>query len=194
MTKLFARIPKDRIAVLIGPNGSCREHIEKKLSVNLEINSETGDVEISLSDGVSDPSVFFAARDIVLAIGRGFSPSRAFRLLEDEETAFEIIDLREVFGKSNSNIRRVNGRIIGRDGKTRRLIEETSEASVSVYGHTVAIIGNPEQLEIARQAINLLIKGSPHSTVYKYLEKQRREMKKKKLTLWEDSSLSVREK
>jgi len=186
--ELFARIPKDRIGALIGPNGSVKENIEKKLSVDLTIDSESGDVTISMKD-VTDPSLLFKAKDAVMAIGRGFSPERAFRLVEDEDTVLIVIDLREIFGKSESDITRIKGRIIGKEGKTRKIIEEMTEAYICVHGHTVAVIGGPEQSETAREAITLLIKGSQHVTVYRYLQGKRHDLKKKKLELWEGSQL-----
>lgn len=188
MPELFARIPKDRIGALIGPNGSVKENIEKKLSVDLTIDSESGDVTISMKD-VTDPSLLFKAKDAVMAIGRGFSPERAFRLVEDEDTVLIVTDLREIFGKSESDITRIKGRIIGKEGKTRKIIEEMTEAYICVHGHTVAVIGGPEQSETAREAINLLIKGSQHVTVYRYLQGKRHDLKKKKLELWEGSQL-----
>jgi len=181
----FVKIPKERIGVLIGPKGSVKETIEKRLKVKLDVDSRTGDVEIILDEKADDPSLIFRAKEVVLAIGRGFSPENAFRLLEDEDKMLEIIDLREVFGRSQSDIRRVKGRIIGKDGKTRRIIEEMSGAVVSVYGHTASIIGDLDEVEIARDAIRLLIKGSSHRTVYKFLYRKRQELKRRKLELWE---------
>ncbi|MBS7621647.1 hypothetical protein KEJ32_06015, partial [Candidatus Bathyarchaeota archaeon] len=68
---------------------------------------------------------------VVTAIGRGFSPEHAFKLIQDEEAVLDIIDLRIIFGKSESDIRRVKGRIIGMDGKTRRLIEELTDTNIA---------------------------------------------------------------
>ena len=181
----FIRIPRERIGVLIGPNGSVKEQIEKTLGVKLQIDSSTGDVSIELNPENNDPSKLFRAKDVVTAIGRGFSPEKAFRLLEDENTILEIIDLRQIFGKSESDMRRIRGRIIGRDGKTRRIIEELTETYISVYGHTVGIIGDFEKAQIAREAIDMLIKGAMHGTVYRYLHRKRREIKKQMLELWE---------
>ena len=183
MAQLLVKIPKERIGVLIGPNGHVKELIQKKLSVNLEIDSETGNVTITLNEEATDPSLLFRAKDLVTAIGRGFSPERAFKIFEDENNMLEIIDLREIFGRSESDIRRIKGRIIGKEGMMRTIIEDTSETIVSVYGHTVAIIGGIEQVEVAREAINLLIKGSQHTTVYKYLQRKRQELKKRRLEL-----------
>ncbi len=189
MAQLLVKVPKERIGVLIGPEGKVKELIQKRLSVGLEIDSETGNVGINLNKDTKDPSLLFKAKDLVTAIGRGFAPERAFKLLENEDNTLLIIDLREIFGKSESDMRRIKGRIIGREGKTRRMIEEMSEAEVSVYGHTITIIGGIENVEIAREASNLLLKGSQHATVYRYLQRKRQELKKRRLELWEGSPL-----
>ncbi len=185
MYSTLVRIPKERIGVLIGPKGSVKKEIERQLKVKLDIDSKTGEVGINLEEGADDPSLIFRAKEVVLAIGRGFSPERAFRLLDDDEAMLEIIDLREIFGRSQSDIIRVKGRIIGKDGKTRRIIEEMSGAMISVYGHTASIIGGIEEVEIARAAIRLLIKGSPHRVVYRFLQRKRQEIKRRRLQLWE---------
>lgn len=181
----FVKVPRDRIGALIGPDGRAKTSIEKKLSVELRIDSQSGDVEIVLMPKAQDPTLLFRAKEVIMAIGRGFSPENAFRLLEDDESVLEVIDLRETVGKSQSEMKRLKGRIIGKEGKTRSLIEELTDASVSVYGHTVSIIGSVEQTEAAKEAIQMLIRGSLHQTVYRFLHRKRREFKKKKMELWE---------
>lgn len=181
----FLKIPKDRVGVLIGPEGNTKKGIESKFSVVLEIDSESGDVKITLAEKAEDPSMLFRVKDVITAIGRGFSPEHAFRLVRDDEAILDVIDLRLVFGRSESDIKRVKGRIIGMNGKTRKIIEELTDSNVAVYGHTVSIIGNIDQAQAAREAIQMLIDGSMHSTVYRFLHRKRRELKKKMLELWE---------
>jgi ribosomal RNA assembly protein len=182
------KIPKERVGVLIGSEGKTKKHVEEKLKVELQIDSDAGNVTITMADKADDPSTLFKAKDLITAIGRGFSPEHAFRLVRDEESVLDVIDLRIVFGKSDADIKRVQGRIIGMNGKTRRIIEELTEANVSVYGHTVSIIGTMEQVQIAREAIEMLVKGSMHGTVYRFLHRKRRELKKKRFELWETPS------
>jgi ribosomal RNA assembly protein len=170
---------------LIGPDGRIKKSIEEKLAVELQIDGEAGDVNVLVKEDATDPSTLFRAKDVVTAVGRGFSPEHAFRLIRDEEAVLDVVDLRIVFGKSEADIKRVKGRIIGMNGKTRTIIEELTEANVAVYGHTVAIIGTIEQAQIAREAIEMLIKGNMHGTVYRFLHRKRRELKQKKLELWE---------
>jgi ribosomal RNA assembly protein len=181
----FVRIPKERVGVLVGPEGKVKQYIEEKLNVKLQVDSEQGDVTILLGEKAEDPSVLFRARDVVSAIGRGFAPEHAFRLVRDEDTVFDVIDLREIFGRSESDIKRIKGRIIGMEGKTRKIIEELSGAYIVVYGHTVGIVGTFEQANIGRTAVQMLIDGCQHHSVYKYLAKKRHELKKQMLELWE---------
>ena len=181
----FVRIPKERVGVLIGPEGKVKRDVEERLKVKLEIESEAGGVEINLNEKATDPSVLFRAKDVVTAVGRGFSPDQAFRLIRNEDVVFDFIDLRAIFGRSDSDIRRVKSRIIGMNGKTRRTIEELTEADVVVYGHTVGFIGTFEQVDIARNAVQMIIQGSEHHSVYNFLQKKRRDLKKQQLELWE---------
>ena len=183
----FVKVPRERIGALVGPDGRVKANIEKKLSIRLRIDSQTGDIQITLMPTAQDPTVLFRAKEIVTAIGRGFSPEHAFRLLEDDETMLEVIDLRETVGRSQSDMKRLKGRVIGKEGKTRRIIEELTEANISVYGHTISIIGEIDQVEIAKEAVRMLIRGSLHGTVYRFLHRKRREFKKKKMELWETS-------
>jgi len=187
MTKpnTFIKIPAERVGVLIGPEGKTKKLVEVKLAVELQIDSQSGDVTITMSEKAKDPSTLFRAKEVVTAIGRGFSPEHAFRLINDEEAILDLIDLRVAFGKSESDIKRVKGRIIGMEGKTRRIIEELTDANVAVYGHTISIIGNIDQAQVAREAVEMLVRGSLHATVYRFLHRKRRELKKKMLELWE---------
>ncbi len=167
-------IPKSRIGVLIGKDGETRESIEKSTGVKLTIDSESGEVEID--DTNADPFLALKAEDVVKAIGRGFSPKRAFRLFE-EDVIMEIIDLKDYYGKRENRIRIARGRIIGTNGKARRTIEDFTGTYISVFGNTVAIIGSYEGMEIARKSIEMILQGSKHSTIYRFLAEKRREMK-----------------
>jgi len=189
-SRSYVKIPGNRIGALVGPDGNVKSIIERKLGVKLDVDSENGTVQITLPVDSEDPTVLFRAKEVVTAIGRGFAPEHAFRLLDDEEITFEVIDLRDIVGRSASDLKRLKGRVIGKEGKTRKIIEELSEANISIYGHTISIIGYPDQSSIAREAVNMLIGGSLHGSVYRFLHKKRRELKKQRLQLWEPTSKS----
>ncbi|MFB5630566.1 MAG: pre-rRNA-processing protein PNO1 [Nitrosopumilaceae archaeon] len=181
------RIPEDRIGVLIGKSGQIKSKIEKTCSVKLEIDSESGEIMLS-GIGKIDDIKPFKAMEVVMAIGRGFSPQNAMRLLKGEN-ALTVIDLREFAGKSPTQIERIKGRIIGEGGKARTNMENLSGTNISVYGRTVSIIGSPTQLKLAVNAISSLSGGSMHGSVYSKLESARRRNKIEKLQLWENQNV-----
>ncbi|MBS3781576.1 MAG: RNA-processing protein [Candidatus Thermoplasmatota archaeon] len=169
------KIPKNRIGVLIGKDGKVKEKIEEESGAKLDIDSNSGQVDIDVRD-IEDPILSLKVEDVVKAIGRGFNPEKAMEILNDN-TDLDIIDIRDWVGKSSNAVRRMRGRLIGRDGRTRELIEELSETYVSIKGNTVGVIGQPFKLQIARRAIEMILEGKEHTTVYKYLEGKREDIK-----------------
>jgi ribosomal RNA assembly protein len=170
---MYVRLPKERIGVAVGPEGCAKREIERRTGTKLTLDSETGEVRIEPGD---DPLGALKAREVITAIARGFSAERAFRLFEDDQI-LEITDMRDFAGDSDRALVRLKGRVIGERGKTRRIIEESTGACISVYGKTITAIGTAEQLAVVREALELLLCGAKHSTVYKFLERKRREVK-----------------
>src|SRR5581483_6767000 len=179
------KLPRERIAVLIGKGGRVKQEIEKRCGVAIEIDSESGDALITGEKSVEQMEMFKAV-EIISAISRGFSPQRAMRLLDEKEMLFQQIDLRDYTGRSSSALERVKGRIIGEGGKSRRTIEELSGVSLSVYGHTVSLIGTYHEVRLATDAIDMLCRGSMHKGVYNMLQEARRRDKMDRMRLWED--------
>jgi ribosomal RNA assembly protein len=180
------KIPRERIGALIGKGGRVKQQIEKRCGVEIEIDSETGDAIISGFKPVEQMEAFRAV-EVITAISRGFSPERAYHLFDDEEVVFQQMDLHDYAGKSPNALERIKGRIIGEGGKARRMIEELSGTYISVYGHTVAFIGNYGEVKRATDAIAMLAKGSMHKSVYTMLQRARRRDKMDRMRLWEDS-------
>ncbi|WP_224333224.1 KH domain-containing protein [Haloprofundus halobius] len=166
------KVPQDRIGVLIGDGGETMREIERQAEVRLDIDSESGSVAI---DSVGDPVTGLVAPDIVQAIGRGFSPEAALSLLNDEMRMFDLIDLDEQTRNKN-DLQRQKGRLIGENGRTRELMEELSGADVVIYGSTLGIIGQPEEVEAVRRAAGMLLDGAPHGAVYSFLERKHNEL------------------
>ncbi len=171
----FYRIPKDRVGVLIGKKGEVKLEIEKRTGVVIDVDSSTGEVSID-TENVKDPVMALKVLDVIKAIGRGFSPQRAFRLFE-ENIFLRGFDIRDYTGKNPKHVRRIRARIIGSKGKTRNLIEELSNTEISILGNTVYIIGDLESMDIAESAVDMLLSGSEHSAVYRFLETKRRGLK-----------------
>lgn len=163
------KIPKQRIAVLIGKAGNIKKKIEEETNTKINIDSNEGEVFVKGEDALS----LYSTNQIITAIGRGFNPEIADLLLKNDY-CFELINLN---GYEKEALLRIKGRLIGTKGKCRKNIERLTETHISVYGKTVGIIGLIENVNIARRAIESLLKGAPHSTVYRWLEKKRREIR-----------------
>ena len=171
------KIPEERIGVLVGPGGSIKHLIEEKTKTTLEIDSETGTVSIASAE---DTLQGLRVMDLVKAIGRGFSPERALAILDDEMLMLDVLDISKM-ASTKSDMERIKGRIIGKDGRSREIMERLSGTKVSVYGKTVAVLGYPEQVRVARTAIEMLLDGAPHGNVYSFLEKKHQELAKEEL-------------
>lgn len=181
------KVSKDRIGSIVGKNGNIKSEIESKCKVYLDVDGETGDVSIKLRDKDSlTHSGVFKASEIVLAISKGFSPQRAFRLLSDE-CILQLVDLREYSGKSLNSLDRIKSRLIGQNGKFRKNLEDFSGSDISIYGHFAGFIGTFEETSLALNAILMICKGSSHKAVYHMLEEHKRKKKLERLELWEKS-------
>lgn len=180
------RVPSDRIGAILGKGGETKKWLEDTFKIRLIVDSRTGEVTIeSLTETLETDTL--KAVEVINAIARGFSQERAARLKMDD-TVLSIMDLRSYQGKSSNSLTRVKGRIIGERGRARRLIEELTHAEVSVYGHTIAIIGRLDEVKLAEDALDILASGGPHKVAYHLLEKRRTQAKIDRLKLWEDNS------
>ena len=51
---------------------------------------------------------------------------------------------------------------------------------ISVYGKTVSLIGDMERIQIAKEAVQMILDGVRHKSVYAFLEKKKNKLKRKK--------------
>jgi len=183
--RLYAKLPPERIGVLIGEGGKVKTEVMRRTRTRITVDSTTGMVIIEPEAPDVTPFMVMKAQEFVKAIAYGFSPERAMRVL-DEDQILVVIDLKQHVGDSPNHLQRVKGRIIGEKGKARKTIEEMTGTYISVYDHYVAIIGDYETANIAKQAIEMLIQGRQHSTVYRFLERAMFTLRRERMTrLWE---------
>ncbi|AAB89444.1 conserved hypothetical protein [Archaeoglobus fulgidus DSM 4304] len=175
MNVVELEIPEDRVGVLIGKDGEIKKLIEEKTGCKLTVLGKHNVVKIECEDALG----FMRARDVVSAISHGFSPDVALKLLYDENLVLEVINLSDFL--SDNALRRIKGRIIGKEGKMRKQIEDMLNVNISISDKHVAIIGDPENVAAAREAIMMLVEGAHTSTVIKFMERKRRDLKTRSL-------------
>ena len=186
----LARIPQDRIAVLIGKGGETRRMLEEACGATLEIDSKSGEVMADWGEEGVDPIVRMKIPDVIVAIGRGLAPNRAVQLIQDE-VFLKMYDIREWVGRQPNQTRRMRSRLIGRNGRIRSLIEEISRCEMAIYGSTVLVIGDEDGIALAAPAIEGILRGSEHSTILHGLEqdRKRQRLRSRRLESYEGRSI-----
>ncbi len=155
-------LPEDRMK-LLKRTKDWKEQLKNFLGVDVDINV---DVRIT-----GETLQVIRAKEILKAFGRGFDFKDSLNLL-DEEYFLEIIAMTE-FVKSKNRQVTLRGRVIGEGGKTKKMIEKYAEVKVAIYGKTISIIGKPQNIKVARIAIEAILSGSKHNSVYRFLQENK---------------------
>lgn len=155
-----------RIPIIIGHNGITKRNIEKATHTRLEIDSHTGEIIVVGGNNYYD---VYNAKKLISAISRGFSPEVAFTILKDDNT-IEVITLSDLAGKNESRLEQIKGRIIGREGSIKAMIEKNYNCHISVFGKTVSIIAKSEDMPEVQKIVEAIIGGCKHTTVFKMLK------------------------
>jgi ribosomal RNA assembly protein len=161
----FVRIPEERLKILKREK-KFEEQLERFTESKIEINEEVA-IECE------DPIKVWRIKQVIQAFGRGFDFDTAMNLL-DEEYYLEMIEIKDYTGKSRSRMMSLKGRVIGTKGKTKKLIENYTGTKLAIYGKTISILGKWDRVMIAKKAIDMLLSGRLHTTVYRFLEKTKR--------------------
>ena len=74
------KIPKERIAVLVGKGGKVKSRLEHELGISVRVDSSEGEIILSGDDSLK----LKTGESVVTAIGRGFGPREAFLLLKPD--------------------------------------------------------------------------------------------------------------
>ena len=173
MEEEVIRIPAERVKILVGKDGKTKELIEKKCRVELKVDKE-GEVDIK-----GESAEVFFAKDVILAIGRGFNPQKALKLL-NPDYQLHIFHLKEYLSTEKA-IKRIKGRIIGEDGKMKEEIEDATDSYLSVFGNTVGIISKIDSIVYAQEVVEMLINGAKHASAYNYLGRARKRILESRL-------------
>jgi len=137
----------------------------KKLETRLNVKITNRGREIYIEGKPEDEHI---AEKVVDALNFGFPFSKAIAI-KTEEAEFEIINIKDHTRKKN--LERIRARIIGTKGKTLKTLSDLTECGFELKDNQIGIIGDPELIKNAQEAITLIIQGSKQGNVYSYLEK-----------------------
>jgi KH domain-containing protein len=138
-----------------------KEKLEKALDLKISNRGK----ELFL-DG--QPLEEYEAEKVIDALNFGFKLEIAL-LIKERELSLEILSIKDFTKRKDMS--QIKARIIGTKGKTLRTLTELTDCFFEVRNNEVGIIGHPEQMKTAQEAVTSLIRGSKQANVYKFLEK-----------------------
>lgn len=141
---------------------------KKKLESELDVKISVKGTDVVI-DG-EEVKEYFAER-VLLAMDFPFLVEDAL-LLKNDDYMFEVVHIKDYTHRHDMNV--IRGRIIGKKGKTLKVLEGLSDCAIAVKDNDVAIIGPVETFEDAQQAVISLIHGSKQGHVYGGLERRRK--------------------
>ena len=139
-----------------------KKRLEQKL--NIKITNRGKEVSIQ-----GEPEDEYIAEKVLDALNFGFPFSNALTI-KTEDFMFEIINIKE--HTKRKDLERIRARIIGKGGRTLKTFCNLTKCFFELKDNEIGIIGHPEHIENAQEAIISIIKGSKQSNVYSFLEKR----------------------
>ena len=110
----------------------------------------------------------YLAEKIIDAINFGFPLSAAF-MIKEEDVSFEILNIKDY--TKRKDFATIRARIIGKNGKTLKTLNNLTNCNFELKDNQVGIIGNSEDIKNAEIAVTSIIRGAKQSNAYSYLEK-----------------------
>ena len=138
---------------------------KKKLEQILKIKITNRGKEVTIS---GKPEEEYIGEKVIRAINFGFPFSSAI-LIKEEDFVFEILNIKDYTRRKD--LERIRARIIGKKGKTLGTLSQLTKCDFELNDNRVGIVGDPEHIENAQDAIIHIIKGAKQSNVYAFLEK-----------------------
>ena len=147
---------------------SNKKELEKELDVKI---TNRGKLIFLASE---NPLKEYIACQAIEALNLGFN-LKCVLLLKKPEFQLEKIPIKNI--SRRKKLAEVRGRIIGTKGTTIELLQTLSNCPIALNGNIVGVIGDYEDIENARRAVERIIRGSKQGNVYSYLERQRKRNK-----------------
>lgn len=138
---------------------------KKKLEEVLKVKITNRGKEVSIE---GTPENEFVAEKVLDAINFGFPVSSALTI-KKEDFMLEILKIKNY--TTRADMESIRARIIGRGGKTLKTLCSLTKCFLELKDNEIGIIGPPDLIKNAQEAITSLIRGSKQGNVYNFLEK-----------------------
>jgi RNA-binding protein PNO1 len=136
------------------------------LKLQVRMNVKRKGVEIRSCADTLDIGCVQKGADFIRAYTLGFEVDDAIALLRLDDLYIDSFEVKDVKTLHGDNLSRAIGRIVGKDGKTKYTIENTSRTRIVIADTKIHILGSFQNIKIARDAMCALILGSSPGKVY----------------------------
>jgi len=141
-----------------------KKKLERMLNVKIVVNEEGISAE-------GKPENEYIAGKVIDAIQFGFRPPVAL-LIKSEDFLFEVLNIKDYTHRKDFGT--IRARIIGTGGKTLRTLSQLTECFFEMNNNEVGIIGSPEHMKKAQDAVISIVQGARQANVYSHLEKHQK--------------------
>lgn len=161
-------MPANRLTPLKNSWPSVVAPIVQHLHLNIRFNPATRCVELKGSEEQSQ--LLQKAEEFVKAFAYGFDLQDAIVLLRLDDMYMDSFEVKDVKTLNGEHLSRAIGRLAGKSGRTKAIIENTSKTRIVIADSKIHILGSFKNIRIAKDAIVSLIQGSTPGKVYTKLK------------------------
>lgn len=142
----------------------------ERLGLQVKMNLKGRCVEIRSCFATADVGSVQKGADFLHAFALGFELDDCIALLRVDDLFVDSFEIRDVKTLNGDHQNRAVGRIVGKEGKTKYTIENTSKTRIVIADTRIHILGSFQNIRIAKDAVVNLILGSPPGKVYAHLK------------------------
>lgn len=154
-----------------------RRRLENALNVRITNRGK----EVYIEGDAEDE---FVAERVIDALEFGFPYDVALQIKKGD-LMFEVVNIKD--HTRSKDLSRVRGRIIGTKGNALKTLSQITGCRFELKDNEVGIIGNPEEILEAKEAIISIAQGSKHGNVYKSTIRKKKGVVKEDLGLKEEN-------
>ncbi|EPR79685.1 KH domain containing protein [Spraguea lophii 42_110] len=146
---------------------------------NLEVRMNLSIPSIDLRLAIDNENIMCLEKGkmFINLILLGFTPQEAILALKEEcavNISFTVKDIKKLSGH---NLERAVGRVVGREGKIKEQIEQSSRTKIVIKNDTFHILGSEEGVKLAKDGICRLVMGANPGSIQNKMRRIAKKMK-----------------